>query len=126
MLVAAAKTTDSGLMVAAGVTDYMIGPPIVHWAHGHVATGFGSLGLRTLPILLGGAVIAGGSKGDIENALVGVWVVGIGAVAAVTIDAAVLAREEVPVTTAFGVPLFIAPRTTLMRRGGTVGLTGAF
>ncbi|MDP3221072.1 MAG: hypothetical protein Q8S73_43715 [Deltaproteobacteria bacterium] len=53
-------------------TPILLGTPIVHWAHGNVGAGFGSLGLRLIPIGVmfygaygagGGVIVAGGLVG---------------------------------------------------------------
>lgn len=53
-------------------TLVLLGTPIVHWAHGNIETGFGSLGLRLVPIGImfygavaddGGIIVAGGLVG---------------------------------------------------------------
>jgi hypothetical protein len=52
----ATNTEAAGYLGEAGLGLYALGGPIVHWAHGEVGAGFGSLGLRVvLPLA---AVIA--------------------------------------------------------------------
>lgn len=135
----AANTDNGGALVGLGSLDYFFGAPIVHWAHGNVGTGFASLGLRTLPFVAGGVVLATAPKssksneyGDLDNLFSALIVMGLGVAAAVTIDAAVLAREEVPVVpvpdvVALGVPLYrITPTSSITRTSGTVGVSAAF
>jgi hypothetical protein len=102
----AGGTSITNVFWTASVATFFVGAPVIHWKHGHVGKGFGSLGLRVgLPL---GAFIAGAlignaacSDSDSENGLVG-CPVGVGAfaalaglVAAPIVDAAVLAREPV-------------------------------
>lgn len=92
---------------------YVLGGPIVHWANGEVGRGFGSLGLRLgAPVVGGmvggllGAVTVGSRDGndDIDSIygfLAGaVLGVGAGAITAVAVDSAVLARKTVTVDAA--------------------------
>ncbi len=104
--IAVGASTDTG---SAGGTVYLLGyalgGPIVHWANGQVGMGFASLGLRVgAPVVagvLGGALAAGASSGD-GYAVVGGAAIGIvaGSIAAVVVDAAVLARKTVTVDAA--------------------------
>jgi hypothetical protein len=99
-------TTITNVFWTASVATFFVGAPVIHWTHGHVGTGFGSLGLRVgLPLgaFLAGALIGGAACGDGngENTIVD-CPVAVGAVAAVAglvaapiLDAAVLAREPV-------------------------------
>ena len=85
-------------VAALGVTGYVLGGPIVHFAHGNVGRGFGSLGLRVGAPILGAGIGAasanchGGDFCGMREAVVGGLV---GAAVAVVLDAAVLARDEV-------------------------------
>ena len=86
---------------------------MIHWAHGHVAKGWGSLGLRAgLPVLgaIAGVVIgsvACSKSNDVEfigcPVVVGALGFLAGAASAPVVDAAILARE--PVTAPPGPPL---------------------
>ena len=85
----------SGLVLG----GYFLGPPIVHWSHGEVGRGFADLGIRvgapTVLGLLGYAALSGGSRNS-EGALSAAGAVigaGLGIIAAVVIDASVLAYE---------------------------------
>ncbi len=79
-----------------GATSYLFGAPIVHWAHGRVGIGFLSLGLRILAPVAGlglgavGSQITNDSKNQ-DGIPVGA---GLGALAAIVIDAAVLSWEK--------------------------------
>jgi hypothetical protein len=44
----ATNTVWAGNLAFAGLGIYALGGPIVHWAHGRVGTGFGSLALRVV------------------------------------------------------------------------------
>ena len=97
-VVAAKSESSAGAALAVG--GYVLGGPIVHWAHGEVARGFGSLGLRVgLPVVgaLGGALAEGaGSNCRSYCGLAGGLVGGaFGVLAALVIDPAVLAYERV-------------------------------
>ena len=85
-------------VLGVGASAYLLGGPIVHWAHGRVGVGFLSLGLRVLGPLAGlglGAVtseIATGSKNQ-DGIPVGA---ALGALAAIVFDGAVLGWQKVP------------------------------
>jgi hypothetical protein len=78
---------------------YALGGPIVHFAHAHVSSGFASLALRVFtPILFafvgyGLQDCAGGQLCGLGGLVIGG---GLGILTAITVDAAVLAREDVP------------------------------
>ncbi len=90
------------------VGTYAFGPPVVHALHGHVGIAFADLGIRvvlpTLTTLAGAAIgCSGGSNdddgfGNLASCVTGV-AVGflVGYAGAIAVDAAVLARETVPV-----------------------------
>jgi hypothetical protein len=101
--------TDSSGLPALGGVGYVFGGPIVHFAHGEVGRGFGSLGLRVGLPVLGVLVGVGGTSDDsgpdspdgsaggqegLAAAAVGAM---IGMVGAVVLDSAALAYEQVPV-----------------------------
>lgn len=106
--------TVSGVM---GLATFAIAPGVIHGLHGHTGKAVGDVAIRVFAPLVGvgaGALIGaatyhghddgtfGGAVGDVagvmaatlEGALIG-GLVGVGT--AITIDAAVLAREDVPV-----------------------------
>lgn len=76
---------------------YFLGPPIVHWAHGQVGRGFADLGIRFgAPLvlgILGYAVLHKGNGDDVLGAVGAVVGVTLGIIAAIVIDASVLAYE---------------------------------
>jgi hypothetical protein len=101
---------DGVTIVAASATQrpevflvgYLAAGPVIHWAHENVWQGFASLGLRAgLPVALGfmGAAVDSGHCSADFGCGFGGFVVGlvVGSVAAIAIDAAVLAYDEVPV-----------------------------
>lgn len=49
---------DDGNIVGAGYMGYILGGPIIHWAHGNVGKGFASFGVR-VGIPLGGFLVGG-------------------------------------------------------------------
>jgi hypothetical protein len=100
LLVASASTGLEELGAVGGV-GYFFGGPIVHWSHGHVAKGFGSLALRVAAtVVLGlGAAVCVSSRSEDNTVPCGVAVLGVIAVpAAVTVDAAVFAYDDPPST----------------------------
>ena len=117
--------------VVAGLGAFALSGPIVHAAHGHWPKAGGSFALRSGLLLLGGALgYAIGQDGcaqyayDHEGCGIGEGAAGlvIGALLAIIGDAAVLAREQVPVS-ARGAPAFAF---TPLRGGGGLALIGRF
>jgi hypothetical protein len=95
---AATVTAEVG---ALGGLGYHLGSPIVHWSHGNVGEGFGSLAMRLAAtvVLVGGADACFGSHRDDEALRCGVAILGIVAIPAViAVDAAVFAYDEEPTT----------------------------
>jgi hypothetical protein len=92
------KTTP---LVAFGIADYLLGAPIIHWAHGRGAAGAGSLAMRVGPWLLFGIVDSASDCSFLNgsnscDALVGTAVLAVLSIpAAIAIDASVLAREQI-------------------------------
>lgn len=138
-------TDGSGLRVAGGL-GYVFGSPIVHWVHGNIGPGFGSLGMRVLlpPIGLVVGIVVGAIAGasdrnnsieDASSSIATGAVAGffIGVAIPVVLDAAVLSWEknEVPNTARVRMP---ATPTLTMRPilrptaggGGFAGLGGTF
>lgn len=84
-----------------GLATYVLGGPIVHFAHGNVGKGFGSLALRAgLPAsgALAGAVIELRSCGGESFCGLsgGFFGLAVGTVGAIVLDASVLAYKKVP------------------------------
>jgi hypothetical protein len=98
----------AGAVGVAAVGTYVLAAPVVHFVHGNVGRGFGSLALRaTLPVVFG---FVGGKA---ESCSEGQWFCGlagaavgatIGVVSAAIIDGAVLAHETVPARSKDTVP----------------------
>jgi hypothetical protein len=119
---------DSSKTIELGVAGLLLAPPIIHWAHGNVGKGFGSLALRILPPIVAVALIVDGGgfesssrKSDIEVDL-GVIVALAWIPTAIAVDAAVLAYDDVPVKSA----VTWRPGFSLVRGGATVGAGGTF
>jgi hypothetical protein len=126
--------SDAHLFIAGELT-YFLGPPTIHWAHGHVGKGFGSLAIR-----LGSAVVAiigaiqdmsvlGDGDSDPPN---GLMVAGaLGMIAAIPLDAAVIANEDVPAQEAEHAgswidTVSIAPVVDLQHRSVALSALGRF
>jgi hypothetical protein len=133
-LLAGARFGDSTALVIPGYVGAVLGSPIVHWAHGRVGTGFASAGLNVAAILILGTVIPSGCNRDLDappdsklcqfdsRALVPNGAI-VGAGVALALDAALLARRDVPVP-ARGFQ--VAPRVAAGRQGAFVELAGTF
>lgn len=88
--VAALSSESTGLWYASAGLQ-LLGPPIVHWAHGRVGAGFGSMGLRLGLPLLGGLAAAGSAgDGDLSPFIIGA---GVGGLVAAVLDIALLSTE---------------------------------
>ena len=101
-LTANSRTNLPGMLALGGTLNFLFAPPIVHFAHGRIGPGFGSFALRVaLPLevafdgMLIGAALTSNNNGEdipagpIYGGLIGL---GVGAVGASIIDAALLAR----------------------------------
>jgi hypothetical protein len=141
----AAKNDRVGNTLAplAGLT-YVLGGPIVHWAHRHGGIGAASLGIRLgAPIGLGllgfgiGTAIDGGKSRGLDSAALAGTVLGFlaGFPTAIALDAAVLAREDVEDDTPevrdtqvkLQRPSFeLYPDVQTSRTGAQVGVRGTF
>jgi hypothetical protein len=125
-----AISAQSGELAGLAVATYAFGSPAVHWAHGNVGKGFGSLGLRIVAPAVGAGLgcLADNSHGDYGclGGLAGGVLVGT--LAAVVVDYAVLADEDVPRGAAARPRL--TPRVALVPESGhlmpSVGLGGTF
>jgi len=93
-------------MFAVGLGGIVVGPPIVHWSHGNVGTGFLSMAMIAGGIGGGAALGASGchrdpdaSEGELGYGMCKVTLGGLGAIlggtAAILVDAHWLAWEEV-------------------------------
>jgi hypothetical protein len=142
LILAGAGSQSTQFITDLGLLGYVAGGPTVHWAHGNVGKGFGSLGLRLgLPLggLLLGVAMAGGSCGtgnSCDNAILDIVLgFGIGFIAAPIIDVAALAYDDAPPKTPSATlrapALRLAPTATLPRDAAgrmtpSLGLAGAF
>jgi hypothetical protein len=112
-------------IAAAGA--YGIVPPIIHFAHEQVGSGFGSLGLRVgLPFV---AVETGFGVCPVQSDTCFVSIIGVGVASAMAIDAALLAWKPASSThtsvAASGLTLAIAPQI-MGRSGYGLGVSGGF
>lgn len=89
---------DGTLTLATGL--FLLGGPVVHFAHENVTQGFASLGLRVATPVLFALVGYGVQKSSCGGNLCGlgglVYGGALGILVAIGVDAAVLAREDVP------------------------------
>jgi hypothetical protein len=100
-LIGGGAALESGWPIVAGFIMRPFVGPIVHWQHGHVGRGFGSLGLNVgVPFTLGavGAAATGDNCNRSLGCLAG-FVLGyfIGSIVAPIIDVAALSTEKVEV-----------------------------
>jgi hypothetical protein len=127
-------------MATTALLGYLAGGPTIHWAHGHVAKGFGSLGLRvglpTAGFLLGFG-LALTTPNDLGSALVDIGLgTVIGIIAAPIVDATWLAFDDAPPRQQHDarsskpglrlVPTATLPRDAAGRVTPAFGLAGAF
>jgi hypothetical protein len=128
------RATHSEELLLASIGGYALGAPAVHAAHGRVQVGFGSLAIRLLMPLVTGAVgysldppkaCADNESvcNDDDGSGLGLGLV-LGITAAIAFDAAVLAREDVPVKSSGG--LWLHPTFTLDRNRVAAGVGGSF
>jgi len=128
------SSTNSSAAAGAFFFTNILGPPIVHWAHGNVGTGFASFGIRggawlcMIAGILATADFGGGSSKSDSGAGVALVAVGvIGVLAAPAIDAAVFAFDDVTPESA---SRKTTPRFTagpfVARGGGGLSFSGAF
>jgi hypothetical protein len=129
--IAAGLVTGNAAVLVGGMT---LGAPIVHWAHGNVLTGFGSLGLRIgVPLLTTVSASLVMSNREVTNGHESEEALSIGILAgglfASIFDAAVLARESTTVTPrrpAAASHWHVEPRVGVARGGASAGVGGTF
>jgi hypothetical protein len=106
-----AVAVESNTAAVASLFSYLLGAPIVHWAHRRVGIGFASLGMRIASPFIGTLtgyaleMAISDSRGDFRGlggAIVGL---GLGFIVPVVIDPAVLAFEKKPRRDASGLDL---------------------
>jgi hypothetical protein len=124
--IGAAGNNDRIALAALG--GYALGPPIVHAAHDRWGIAVADVLVRVGAPFLGGMIGAGTAThqndDDVGAAVVGIL---IGYAAAVTLDAAVFARETVPVhETPEATGFSWSPSLGVTTRGATAGVTGRF
>jgi hypothetical protein len=120
-----------GAIIGAGTAVYAFGAPAIHWSHGQVNKGWGSLALRIgLPLagagagMLIGSVACDPSDNEFIPCPVAVGALGFlsGFVAAPIVDAAALAREPVKPSTGPDLQAAFVPT----KNGGTLVFGGRF
>lgn len=130
---------DAGGYVAlAGAAGYVLGAPIVHWTHGRIGPGFGSLGLRVgMPLggMFWGAVIGAAMDSHHDDSVAGGAAIGFlgGMAGAILFDAALLAYEkpserdkEAYETASAKHPIRWIPTLAPRKEGATIGVSGLF
>ena len=118
----AEKNDSEEALLGAAAFTFAVGAPIVHWAHGRGTKGAISLAMRVATPLVAFGMLQDAEKtGSSFRFLLGGSLLLAWIPSAIAIDAAVLAREEVPRT---GVS--IAPLVAPSRGGATLGLGGLF
>jgi hypothetical protein len=113
-------------MLALGGATYAFGAPTIHLLHGNGSEGGYSAALRFLGLPLGaivGCELDGGSSDDF-GCFAGFVVGGlIGSLTAITLDATLLAYEDVPQNAS---TMRLTPWIDVTRHGTGVALAGAF
>jgi hypothetical protein len=118
------QNDNAGRLIGASLAMYMVGGPVIHATRGNWGRAAGSLGLRAGAPLLGGAL--GDSLQDCSGedelcGLTGALIGGtLGALTAMIVDSAALARETVRD------PPLIVPSLRMGRSGTCVGVSGRF
>jgi hypothetical protein len=125
-------------LYGAGVAGMVLGPPIVHWAHGHVGKGFASLGMNIGATGVGSAIGVGimcgaiGCSGDFGGFSIAIGLAlggGIGILTANAIDIGILSYEPKQRGASASrqpFPFTITPQVFVGANGGSVGLAGTF
>jgi hypothetical protein len=118
-------SVGSPLLTTVGALGYGFGGPINHWARDHTAKGFGSLGLTlglpTVAGLIGGGIVVAlyGEGGDIPSFPIGFAIgAGVGAVAAIIVDAVVFGHEPTAPPGAVSVGISATPGGVGLGLGG--------
>jgi hypothetical protein len=112
------STSDAFGWAASGV--YLLGAPTIHAVHGHWDKAGLSLGIRTLPFVVGLA-LAPGRGGGSSNAAA--YTLFGGALAAMIIDDVLIAREEVqPQASTW----YLAPAIDVKNHAANVAFVGSF
>jgi hypothetical protein len=129
----AGAVTSTGPVALTGLGGMVLGAPVVHLVEGQRGRALGSLGLRLVLPIAGGALAAWseerGNKGGECNcmggalAFVGGMALGMGV--AMVVDAAFLGWRYQPATTR-QTSVSVIPSFALAPGGGSVGLAGRF
>lgn len=122
------RADEGGQAIAAtlgvgAAATYLLGAPIIHATQGHWDKAGISLGLRALPIAFATPLLASGNDSAQD---VGVVVLGVGALAAMAVDAAVVAREDVSPLPQEKPRVAVSPTVDAVNKGGGVSLVGTF
>jgi hypothetical protein len=112
------STSDTLGWAASGV--YLLGAPTIHAAHGHWDKAGLSLGIRTLPLVLGLA-LAPGREGGSSNAAA--YTIFGGALVAMIVDDALIAHEEVRREAS---AWYLAPAVDVKNQAAHVDFVGSF
>lgn len=104
----------AGALGLVGTSSYLLGAPIIHAAHGRWGAAFGSLGLRTVPILLSVGIASCGLAhpfGEVSGACAGLIPLAVlTTLAPIVLDPALLAYDDPPDPR--GAVVMIAPWAT--------------
>lgn len=115
------SSDNSEVLLGLGAAGFALGAPIIHWSHGHVGKGFLSLGLRVGTPLVAYKLLSDGLEHEGEGRFALGLLLLLGWIpASISIDAAVIARENVPAK------VTLTPLLAPTRGGGTLGLGGTF
>jgi hypothetical protein len=137
VMIVGAATQNAGVGVV-GVLGYAFVPPIIHWTHGNIGTGFGSMAIRVVgPFVTAamGYVLAGGTRRDSsgassENADAGTAIgFVVGFFGAMAIDASVLAYERAPASKEASAAkrwYALTPSVDVRKDRASLGLGGTF
>ena len=118
------RSDAAAAIVIIGAGAFAMGSPIVHFAHGHAGKGAASLAIRGgCAAVLGLGTAAGTAPQVLAVALLGM-------IAAIPIDAAILAREDVSAEqaarTSPSLELRVAPAVDPRASGFTLSAVGEF
>jgi len=119
-------STIGTLWEVVGVTTYLAAAPIVHWAHGNVGAGFGSLAMRVFGPLVGlgmGLELAFNNPSCFQVCFAGFTAAGM--LVGPVVDASVLAWASPP-QSARATGAWLAPALATRSGGGTIGVQGGF
>ena len=127
----------AAITVPIGLGGFLLGGPIVHWAHGKTVKGFISLGMNAGAVLVGAGVGASvscaagcsSSQGGFFVFFAAAVSSGIALVSANIVDVAVFAYDERPAqrpASVGGLPFTLAPTLDVRKDRASFGLMGTF